>query len=454
MKISTIAIAGMLLIGQSLFAVPRLDRDVQAFLNSDGVADRPMSVLITYKRNITIPKRPYHRSFHSEIQRALMQSTRAQEQALFQGPLAVAATKKRTYWILNGTAAELNRTALRSLSSHPNIASISNGRHLMRIPRPQVAPAPTPPEPYTYGMRKVGVPELRQKYPQFDGSGIRVGILDTGIDATHPDLVGKVVLYKDFTAANDPKPSDGHGHGTHCAGTIAGGSTSGTSIGVAPKASLVIGKIFDANGSTTDEALVAAMQWMADPDGDPATNDFPALVSNSWGDSSAFNTRDPQDDPFCMILENWVKLGILPVFAAGNDGPDAGTVGTPGGCPMALTVGATDSRDGIAPFSSRGPAKWKSNDLFKPNVSAPGVAIRSAKPGGGYQLMSGTSMATPHVAGVMAILYQANPKMTVDEAGKAVLAGVADLGVTGPDMFFGAGRVDVTKSVDTMKQNY
>lgn len=440
----------MVLGSSALKAAPLVDRDVYHFLNSSTGPSQLMSVLITYKPNITLRNRPYSAKYHSEIEKALINSVRAQEEALVEfGPLQGA--NYRTYWIMNGTGAELNKERLRALMSHPNVASITNALHPVWIKRPMAAGGVSAKEPFTYGLQKINVPGLRQKYPDLTGKGVKVGILDTGIDPRHPDLSGKLLQFKDFTSAQSKDPSDGHGHGTHVAGTIAGSGTSGTSIGIAPQASLIIGKIFDSRGGSTDEQIVAGMQWMADPDGNPDTNDFPQLVSNSWGDSDGYADKDPKDMLFCQITSNWVKLGILPVFAAGNDGPSGGTVGTPGGCPMTLTVGATDARDNLAIFSSRGPAKWKTGNLMKPDLSAPGVDVVSSKPGGGYQRMSGTSMATPHVAGVMAILFQAAPQMTVDQAVRSVVAGVQDLGDTGTDVNFGAGRIDVLKSVDLMK---
>ena len=433
-------------------AVPLMDREVRDFLNSSSVrVNQVLPVLLVYKQQAALPQRPNLARYHAEIEKALIQNAKQQEALLFKG--ALVGNKHETLWIANGTLTNLRQDQLKALANSEAIASINYSLKKLKLITPKnvgevVGLAA---ETSTYGLQKMQVPELRAKYPNLDGSGVRVGILDTGIDASHPDLAGKVKAFKDFTAAQNPNPTDENSHGTHTAGTIVGGATSGTSIGVAPKAQLIVGKIFDAQGSAKDEDILRAMQWVADPDGNPDTNDFAMLVSNSWGDDSPFADRDPKDEPLCGVLDNWVKLGMLPVFAAGNSGPGATTVGLPGGCPASLTVGATDSADRAAYFSSRGPAKWKSSSLVKPDVSAPGVNVKSAKPGGGYQSMSGTSMATPHVSGVMALIYQANPNLTVEDAGKALLAGVTDLGTAGKDNTFGWGRADVLKSVDLMK---
>jgi subtilisin family serine protease len=444
--------ASVLSMAGAASAAPTIDKEVQQFLNARGT-EQVLPVLLTYKQNAAaIPHRPWHPRFHAEIEKAMIRNTQLQEAAVFKTDLKGSAVPQKTLWIVNGTTTLLRQDQVKSLMTNPSLSSITYARKKVRVINPAKEPNPPPVGTFTYGLEKLMVPELRTKYPTLDGSGIAVGILDTGIDATHPDLAGKVKTFKDFTADKSPTPSDGHGHGTHVAGTIAGGSTSGISIGVAPKVQLVIAKIFDADGSASDEDIMQAMQWIADPDGNPDTNDFPRIVSNSWGSDGPFDDKNPEDEPFCKITKSWVKLGMIPVFAAGNAGPGAATVGTPGGCPAALAVAATDENDRAAYFSSRGPAKWKSGPLAKPDIAAPGVNVTSAKPGGGYQSMSGTSMATPHISGVMAILLQAHPEMTVDASARALMAGAKDLGSKGKDMIFGWGRADIVNSIDLMQQ--
>ncbi len=449
---STVLVSAMTVLTSVASAAPIMDKQVREFLNSSSVNNNQvLPVLLVYKQQAALPTRANHPRYHAEIEKALIQNAKQQEAALFKNSLV--GNKRETLWIVNGTLTTVRQEQLKALSTSSAVATISYSLKKLKLitPKNVGSVANIAADATTYGLQKMKVPELRVKYPSLDGSGVRVGILDTGIDANHPDLAGKVKAFKDFTAAQSPTPSDENTHGTHVAGTIAGGATSGTSIGVAPKVQLIIGKIFDAQGSAKDEDILRAMQWIADPDGNPDTNDFPLLVSNSWGDDAAFDDKDPQDEPLCVVVDNWVKLGMLPVFAAGNAGPSATTVGLPGGCPAALTIGATDSNDKAAYFSSRGPAKWKSSSLVKPDVAAPGVNIKSAKPGGGYQTMSGTSMSTPHISGVMALLFQANPALTVDAAAKALLSGATDLGTAGKDNTFGWGRADVLKAVDLMK---
>ena len=153
---------------------------------------------------------------------------------------------------------------------------------------------------------------------------------------------------------------------------------------------------------------------MTDPDGNPATADQPAVINNSWAAPGANDTW------FRPMVRRWLELGIVPVFAAGNSGPDTGSVGNPASYPESLAVGAIGEDNVVAPFSGRGPVVWDDEDgtgpaagttFIKPDIAAPGVGITSSV-GTGYLSYSGTSMAAPHVAGVAALLHQANPALT------------------------------------------
>lgn len=360
---------------------------------------------------------------------------------------------QESLWLINGSVIQLNRSQIFELSQHPLVKSISllNRQPELMITESHEVLEPQAASGYTYGLEKLNVPALRGKYIGLEGQGVSVGIIDTGIDATHPDLVNKLKAFKDFSTKKSETPLDDHGHGSHVAGTIAGGSESGTAIGVAPKVQLVVAKAFDAGGRTSEQALLSSLQWMMDPDGNPETDDAPQVISNSWGLGGSLEKKDPATDPYCIAVANIKKAGIVPVFASGNSGPTASSVSVPAACPEALSVGATDEKDNLANFSSRGPAKWKTVSLIKPEISAPGVNIYSVKKGGGYVNNSGTSMATPHIAGVMAILVQANPEATPDQLIQALVKGSTDLGSPGQDNQFGFGRADLLKSVGFLK---
>ena len=346
-------------------------------------------------------------------------------------------------WTINALIVRGTGQAIRDLSAHPDVAQVLPDR-VQKLPPVRIGRADTRQGAYTYGLQKIGADKVQTELNQA-GEGVVVGILDTGIDAEHPDLKGKILKFKSFVNTGDPNtPNDGHGHGTHTAGTIAGGNASGTQIGVAPKAKLVVGQIFNASGSTTDAAILGAMNWIADPDGDPATNDAPSVCSNSWGGSQG---TDATEKPYWDLIATWVRLGIFPSYAAGNEGPGVGTMGTPGGFPHSFAAGATDANDKIAYFSSRGPIKWGTTSYVKPDVSAPGVDVYSAKPGGGYQTMDGTSMACPHVSGAATLLYAVNHDYTVAQVEQLLKDTAVDLGDPGHDNNYGKGRIDVHAAV-------
>jgi subtilisin family serine protease len=304
---------------------------------------------------------------------------------------------------------------------------------------------PTPNGTYTYGLTNIHVPELKAEHPNINGAGVIVGSIDTGIDPTHPDLIGRVLAFKDFVNGK-PDAYDDQGHGSHTCGTISGGNASGTQIGVAPGVRIVSAKVFDQSGGATDDIILAAMQWIMDYDGQ---GHHPAVVSNSWGGRQN-PSHDLADEPMHKMTMAWVQANMVPVFAAGNEGPDVGSVGTPGGYPEVIAVGAVDSSNNVADFSSRGPIQWKKDGLdvpvSKPDIMAPGVSVYSSLPGPAYASWDGTSMATPHVTGVVALMLQANPKLSVAQV-KDILARNAQ--AIGSDRnTYGAGLVDAKASVD------
>jgi subtilisin family serine protease len=392
----------------------------------------------------------------SDLQKYLRQQTQANERQLMQNIRSVSRAQNRiaSLWILNSTIIEADSQVASEVQTLPFVRKVMalGKRAELIIPAPSQQVAQDTNE-FTYGLIKIGVPDVRNQFPQISGANIRVGILDTGIDANHPDLKGKVVMYRNFMDGGGQNPMDDHGHGTHVAGTIAGGKSSGRSIGVAPQAKLYIGRIIGRSGAATEANILLSLQWMADPDGNPETQDAVHVVSNSWGFNGRFNDRNPQDDPNCAVLNRLRAMNVLPVFAAGNEGPGANTLRVPGACPDSFTVGATDASDSIARFSSRGPAKWKTVELPKPDISAPGVNTISAKPGGGYQPMSGTSMATPHVAGVVALVKQARPQLTQAELQEVIQRTSVDRGTPGYDQVFGHGRANVLGAIQAVSNS-
>jgi subtilisin family serine protease len=269
------------------------------------------------------------------------------------------------------------------------------------------------------------------------GENITVAIIDTGIDYIHPDLGGgfgpgyKVIGGYDIYN-NDPDPMDDYGHGTHCAGVVA---ANGTLKGVAPGAKLMAYKVLSSSGSGASSDVIAGIEMAIDPDGNPTTDDGADIISMSLGG------RGDPDDPIAQAVDTAADAGIIVVVAAGNRGPYKETIDSPGCARKAITVGASDKSDVIADFSSRGPVIWKEAVLIKPDVLAPGVSIYSTYLNGGYASFSGTSAATPHVAGAAALLLQGHPDWSPEEVKSALSSTAIDLNCGVYDQ--GSGRVDV-----------
>jgi subtilisin family serine protease len=360
-----------------------------------------------------------------------------------QGPL-------KPLWILGSVITDLDIDQLEDVKKLKNVRAVLPLNRVIKLIEPQNSLEPVNTSEFTYGLIKIGIPAVRQEFSTMSGKGIRLGIIDTGINPNHPDLKGKVKAFRDFIKPQNLNPVDDHGHGTHVAGTVAGGNSSGRSVGVAPQADLVIAKVFDSAGSSDDANLLLALQWMTDPDGNSETADAVSAVNNSWGTQTNTQSLDPGQDPFCVVLSRMRAMNVLPVFSAGNSGPRPKSIGVPGACPEAFTVGSTNSRDAVSSFSSRGPVIWKTGTLMKPDISAPGEDVYSADKNGRYSTKSGTSMASPHVTGAVALLKQARPNLSAQQLQEVLMKSSQDLGLPGMDPNFGQGRMDVLQSLKTI----
>lgn len=264
------------------------------------------------------------------------------------------------------------------------------------------------------------------------GTGTKVAVLDTGIDATHPDLAGAVADARDFTGGENP--DDRNGHGTHVASIITGEHD--RYRGVAPDTRILNGKVMGDDGVGSVSAVIEGMQWAADQGAD--------VVNMSLSGGASDGT-----DPLSQAVNRLTaETGTLFVVASGNNG----VVGLPGTADAALTVGAVDRADTVTEFSGRGPRYG--DGAVKPDLTAPGVDIIAARaahsvhgaPGQSHNPLSGTSMATPHVAGAAAILAGQHPKWTAEQL-KATLMGSATAKDGETVYSQGAGRVDLGKAV-------
>lgn len=293
------------------------------------------------------------------------------------------------------------------------------------------------------------------------GVGRLICSFDTGVDGDHPALSpkwrgnnGGSASASWFAPHGEAIPEDNLGHGSHVMGVLVG-SLGEDTIGVAPGAEWISAAVIDQGVTlgTTIADILAAFDWALNPDGDVNTiNDVPDVICNSWGvPKGVFSDCD---GTFWTAIDNVEAAGIVTVFAAGNEGPDSGTIRNPAdraGSPTnALSVGAVDPVSlVVANFSSRGPAGCD-NSAIKPELVAPGVGIYSTYKEGGYRVMSGTSMATPFVAGLVALMRQYNPDATVEEIKAALLAAAVDLGPSGEDNSYGYGLIDASRLLDYM----
>ncbi|WP_406687668.1 S8 family peptidase [Rossellomorea vietnamensis] len=271
----------------------------------------------------------------------------------------------------------------------------------------------------------------------YTGEGVKVAVLDTGIDSEHPDITGQIDEAVSFVPGEEVE--DVNGHGTHVASTVLGtGAGDGKHKGVAPDARLLVGKVLSDEGFGQDSWIIDGMEW---------ASENAKIVNMSLGSDMPSDGTDPMAEAVNQLTE---ENGTLFVIAAGNRGGE-GTIGSPGAADSALTVGAVDKKDQLAWFSSKGP---RYGDMgLKPDLSAPGVDIVAARSQyssgeGLYKSMNGTSMATPHVAGAAAILSGKHPEWDGQTLKQVLMNTTKKLDDYAPYQV-GTGRVDVPATLDT-----
>ncbi len=273
----------------------------------------------------------------------------------------------------------------------------------------------------------------------FKGEGIKIAIVDTGIDDTHPDFAGRIVASKSFVGAS---ARDDNGHGSHVAGIAAGSGakSNGKYVGVAPAASLYVAKVLRADGGGLMSGVMAGIEWAV-------LEQKVQVINLSLGGSGPCDGTDALST---LCDEAVQQAGIVLCVAAGNSGPGARTVGSPGCARYVITVGAVDDNDRMASFSSRGPT---SDGRVKPDLVYPGVSIVAPQAAGtsmgtvvqeGYVSASGTSMATPHATGVAALMLQANPELSAAQVKTLMVAAAINIGALPNEQ--GSGRGDAYRA--------
>jgi bacillopeptidase F len=373
---------------------------------------------------------------------------------------AQGAVKVRDLWLINAVALTVPAVAVKILAALDGVAMVDldayvQGGRSQRTPAPRntpgeaasvvvlPVPATAPPDfkraQPGWNLTSIHAPELWAM--GHTGKGVVVATMDTGVDGEHPDLRGK---WRGGTNSwFDPHgeellPYDALGHGTQSLAVVLGNPD----IGVAPEARWIGVRLYDNNGRASMSDIHLGFQWLIDPDGDPATADAPQVVNASWALTGRAVGSCIME--FSEDIRALKSAGIAVVFAAGNDGPFPNTSNSPGNNPGVMSVGAIDQDQEIARQTSRGPSSCD-RSVF-PRVMAPGVNVRTADLSHGgqpsYTTVSGSSLAAPHVSGVMALLAGAFPSASVAELEAAVLTGAKALG--------GAGQNSGYRGVDAL----
>lgn len=457
-------IAGLILASSAL-AGPSADAKIEAKLLTtlQGGASAPFFVVMTARPDIAPALLVTDREAKGRLVFESLSALAASSQAGVIAELQARGVPYRSYYIVNAVRVVGDLSIARGLAARSDVTRIIE-ETIHTIPQPGSGQRVAGTGSVEWNVAKVGADLVWNEFG-ITGEGIVVGNIDSGVDYLHPSLarsyrgnLGNGNFTHDYNwwdpahvcPGAPSEPCDNVAHGTHTMGTMVGGDGSGPlpdDVGVAPGARWIAAKGCEDLFGCTEGSLLSAAQFMLAPTDRAGNNPDPSrrphVVNNSWG--------GPGGDPFFHdVINAWRAAGIFPVFSAGNDGEfGCGTVGAPADDALAFAVGATDINDVVGYFSSRGPTE---GGLPKPDVAAPGVAVRSTVPGGGFDVYDGTSMAAPHVAGVVALLWSGNPSLQRDIAAtaaalRATAKDVIDLACGGdgdgdPNNTYGDGRLD------------
>lgn len=367
----------------------------------------------------------------------------------------------KPFWTSRAMPMQLAKSELKDLAEVSQIKSVQINRKLNLPPLMETQPLGAETEDIlstAWGLQALNALSAWGVHGA-KGKGVLVGVLDTGIDAEHPDLKGKVPHWAEFDSIGnqvDSDPHDSDEHGTHCAGTIVGGRESGRAIGVAPEAKIAAGLVLDGENGGSDAQVLAGIDWAVEKGVDVLSMSLGGLV---------FDSSTPPT--YTEAILSCIEAGIPVVAAIGNEGEQ--TTGSPGNDMFALSVGAVDHANRVAGFSGGRTQILFESDFIqsqflplpysKPEVSAPGVSILSSVPGGDWKAFNGTSMATPHVAGAIALLLSATKIRDLESGSQLafairdlIIGSVDDRGESGQDHRYGFGTVDALRAIDFAKE--
>ncbi|MEV1171492.1 S8 family serine peptidase [Nonomuraea sp. NPDC049784] len=431
----------------------KIDQAVQADLSADDKAT--FWVRLKDKADLRSARTAKAKADKGRQVYRLKTETAAASQANVRKLLKSAHADFTPFWIVNTIRVTGDAGLAAEIAKLPEVAAITPDR-IVESPEPKPGVAQAKAGSVEWNIDRVNAPKVWDELGD-RGEGIVIASLDSGVQWDHPALIASYRgtqadgtvdhnynWYDPAGACPDRTPCDDRTHGTHVMGTMVGAD----GIGVAPGAKWITAKACGVGGCPS-YALLAAGEWILAPTDrnlqNPRPDLAPDIVNNSWGGPGL-------DLWYKEIVEAWVAAGIFPAFSNGNSGPECDTTGTPGGYTAAYSAGAFDANGTIMPESSRGPGE---NGEIKPNIAAPGVNVRSAVPGNAYGLKSGTSMASPHVAATVALMWSASPALRGDvEATRALLDGTAsDVddtrcgGTAADNLVWGEGRLDAYAAV-------
>ena len=399
----------------------------------------------------------------------------------------------RAFWVANMIWVKADYPTIAALASREEIAKIfPNPKIKLEVPPSTYETlAPSDSSAVEWNIQKIRAPEVWAA--GFTGQGVVIGGQDTGVDWEHPALINQYRGWNGSTASHDynwhdaihnsggvdceddsTEPCDDYKHGTHTMGIAVGDEFNTHKIGVAPGSRWIACRNMDHKGVGSPATYTECYEWFIAPypiGGDPFTDGDPSkapdIINNSW---SCPEDEGCNADSLREVVQAVYAAGILTVHSAGNDGPGCSTINTPAAIyPESFTVGATDRDDLIANFgsksSSRGPVTIDSSNLMKPNISAPGVSIYSCTPNSNGETLNGTSMASPHVAGLAALLISADHSLAgqVDKIRQIIEKSAVplytpdgcggDTNTSLPNNTFGWGRIDAWNALQNMEHH-
>jgi hypothetical protein len=432
----------------------KIDRALMARLTDDADAIAPFFVVFGERADLKAAYRIANRAARARFVADALQAVADRSQNGVRAYLRARNVEFTPFWIENKIYVPNGTLDLaRTLAGRLEVAAILP--ELIYTLPPVERSAAAGIQAIEWNISKINADQV---WPITEGAGRVVANIDTGVQYTHPAVNAQYRgnlgggTYSHTGNWNDPTglcgetPCDNNGHGTHTMGTMVGDDGGANQIGVAPGAKWIACKGCATNSCASSD-LTACAQWIVVPGGG---QDPPDAVNNSWGGGGG-------DSWYQSFVQNWRAAGIFPAFSNGNSGPSCSTSGSPGDYPESYSSGATDINDAIASFSSRGPSAFGST--IKPNVSAPGVNVRSSVPTNGYANFSGTSMASPHTAATVALVWAAAPgyegniggtEQILNDSAAARLSTQTCGGVSGsvsPNNTFGRGLLDAFAAV-------